>query len=460
MKTTVCTQRSLYLGIACLLLFVAVMLNACTSTKPAGQTLNDRDNPTGINPPVVLSVQEREAVENGYLWYYQDITFTDPDGDAVAMTYSVVSSSLPYAINLPDEEPIAASPEEQKDGTIFTVSGGCGQKIDLIFESRIRDAAGNLSDPVVFTMSCTAPLPLDTTPLWKSGLMVGAPIGLLLFLGFWFLYRKQPEQRLPALRSVLLLFFLFMFARFAHLILHEGGHSIYPWIKGMPVTLYIHPFLFQGYSRPIIDESIWKDILGSVVALPIGALLYLLGWKHRSTWLFPILFLVPYIALVDGFNVMGFMGDFRNLCETNGLPAAPFLLVGGVIVLFGFITLMSLFPLAGLDPRNQKTILILPMALYLASMVTFVTAHLFVPGSWFNKEYFLAGVIVPSANTFLFTFLLGIFFAAVYLTLFRKWAPRLPEWLHAEITPVTWKTLLLPGLLWMVSITVGLLVIT
>ena len=191
------------------------------------------------------------------------------------MTYEMTSSSLTYPLNFTDD-PIEASAEEQKGEALFTVTGRCWQKLELAFESRIRDGAGNLSEPVLFTMSCTTPPPLDTRAFLVSGLGTALPIALLLLLGFWLLFRKRPAERLPALRSMILMFFLFMLLRFLQLVVHEGGHSLYLLVRGVPITLYVHPFMFDGFSRPIIDSSIWKDILGSATAIPVGLLISLL----------------------------------------------------------------------------------------------------------------------------------------------------------------------------------------
>ena len=156
---------------------------------------------------------ERQEVVNGYLFYYQDIYFTDPDGDAAAMTYDTTSSSLIYPLKFPDT-PIEASAEEQRGEALFIETTTCWQKMELAYESRIQDRVGNLSEPVLMTMSCTAPQPLDTQPLLVTGLSTAVPIALVLLLGFWLLFCQRPAERLPALRSMILLFFLFMLQKF------------------------------------------------------------------------------------------------------------------------------------------------------------------------------------------------------------------------------------------------------
>ena len=188
---------------------------------------------------------------------------------------------------------------------------------------------------------------------------------------------------------MVLIFFLFMALRFLHLVAHEGGHSLTYLLRGVPVTVYTHPFFFRGFSRPIItDSSIWKDVLGSATALPVGLLISILFWRRRSLALLPWVMLFPYIALNDGFNVMGITDDFRNLVLSTGLPAAPFLILGALIFGIGIISLLSLFPLAGLDPRDNKALFVLPAAMFLICALSFLVAHLFVPGSRIDLEYF------------------------------------------------------------------------
>ena len=417
-----------------LILSAALILTACSaaSLPPEASATPGLQPQAGNHPPIILRVEQREAVIDGFEWIYQDIYFADADGDAIAMTYELVSSSLTYPLNFTDD-PLEASAEEQKNEALFTVTGKCRQKLELVFESRIRDAAGNQSEPVPFQMICTSPPVIDIKPVLISGLLTALPIALLLGLGFWLLFRKQPGERLPALRATLLLFCLLLLVKLVQLVLHEGGHSLYLVFRNIPVTLYVHPFTLSGYSRPIIDNSIWKDILGSLTALPLSLLISLPFWKRRSTALLPLVMLFPYVAaLNDGFNVAGIMGDFRNLVQTNGLSPIPFLILGTLIILVGIRLLFALFPLLGLDPRDKRALFVLPAAPFLQSALSFLVAILFVPGSPIDRQYFLGQEIIAGANMFLMTTAIGVILALLYITLYRKLQPRLPAWLRTE----------------------------
>ena len=91
-----------------------LLLAACSPASPAPQPpeLVLANQPQAeSHPPVMLRVDNREEIIEGLEHDYADIYFTDPDGDAVVVTYRQDSTSLSYPVSLPDE-PIDASFEE------------------------------------------------------------------------------------------------------------------------------------------------------------------------------------------------------------------------------------------------------------------------------------------------------------------------------------------------------------
>ena len=54
----------------------------------------------GSHPPVILRVVERQEARNGFLVYYQDLYFTDSDGDADYISLEETSSSLSYPLDI------------------------------------------------------------------------------------------------------------------------------------------------------------------------------------------------------------------------------------------------------------------------------------------------------------------------------------------------------------------------
>jgi len=298
-----------------------------------------------------------------------------------------------------------------------------------------------------------------------SGLSTALPIALVLLLGFLLLFRKRPAERLPVLRSMVLLFLLLMIVQFLFLVFHEGGHSLFITRRDVPVTLYVHPFFFAGFSRPSFDPTnIWAHIFGSATSIPVALLISLLSWKRRSPALLPLTMLFPWVALSDGINISGVMGgmsgDFENVVLLTGLPAALFAILGAAIFCIGVISLFSLLPLAGLDPRGNKALFVIPAAMFLVSMLSFLVAQLFVPGSPIDREYSLGQDILLTANFSILLYpIVGLVLAVLYVTLFRKLSPRLPAWLRAETVDLTWKEFRLPGILWVVSMTIGLIIV-
>lgn len=111
-----------------------------------------------------------------------------------------------------------------------------------------------------------------------------------------------------------------------------------------------------------------------------------------------------------------------------------------------------------MDPRDHKALFALPAGMYLGSVLSLLVAHLLVLGSPIHQEYFMGWEIL-SENFFLFYVPFGLFFALLYVTLFRKLSPRLPGWLRTETVILNWKDLRLPGLLWAASVVIGLMII-
>lgn len=452
-------------SLACVFLVVLV-LTACSSSAPASQSSGSNPEPasqllTTGHPPVITRVVERVEVVDGFQYTYIDIYFTDPDGDAVAVTYQQVSTSMSYPIPLTDD-PIETSVEEQTGEALFTTGGRCRCRLELVIEIRMQDRAGNLSEPATARLSCTTPPIVDVQSILISGLGIAAIIALLLALGFWLLFRKQPGERRPALRSMLLLACLILLLNFAGSILHEGGHALYVALHGVPILLYVHPFTFPGYARPMIDNSTWINIAGSLTALPLSLLISLPFWKRRSTSLLPLLLLFPVCAIYNGLNVLGLGGsDFRNPVQYNGVSPIPFPILGTLIVAAGILFLFALLPLFGLDPKDEKSLFVLPAAVFIASTLSLLVACLLVPGSPIDREYFLGQEIVSAASMLLIAHT-GIWtiLAVLYVTFYRSVYPRLPTLLRTETVKLDWKDLRLPALLAIISVILGLIIIT
>jgi hypothetical protein len=300
----------------------------------------------------------------------------------------------------------------------------------------------------------------NTLPFPTMGLIIGLGLGLAFLVGFWLLFRHRHFERLSALQSTLLLACLLFLLRLMGLILHEGGHALYVLARGVGSTLYVHPFAFAGYARPMIDFSVWTHVSGSAVAIPASFLISLPFWKRRSLSNLPFLMLFPWVAFNDGMYMLQRQGDFRNLMQVTGLPDIVLIGLGALIAGVGLVLLFSLLPLLGLSPRDRKSLLVVPAAMFLWAFSSMLVAHLVVPGSPIDVRYSLAREIVPGTDDYYVNAIMGVLLAVLYLTLYRWVRPRLPAGLRMETVNLTWRDLRNPGLLFIVSLILGLIVIT
>jgi hypothetical protein len=250
------------------------------------------------------------------------------------------------------------------------------------------------------------------------------------------------------------------------MILHEGGHALDILAHGVSIKiLYAHPFSFAGYARPLADwNNVWMHISGTVVSLLVSLLIFILLWKRRSISNLPLVMLFPWIAILSGVGVIYIpaqTGDYYNIMQLTGLPGAVFYVPGILLILVGIFFFVSLLPLLGLAPKDARSLFPVPAGLLLWSILSIPVAYLFVPGSPIDVQYQLGGEIIQTANsTPIMAGIMGVLIAAIYVGLYRWIYPKLPAWLRSETVNLTWKDLRLPGILWAVSVVVGLIIIT
>jgi hypothetical protein len=275
----------------------------------------------------------------------------------------------------------------------------------------------------------------------------------------------KAQRTLAVVRSTLLFFCLVFPLTFLHSILHEGGHALNMLAHGEPVTtLYIHPFSFAGFSRPMPTyNSVWFHAMGTLVALGVSLLIFILLWKRRSISNLPLVMLFPWIAIISGVGVIYIpaqTGDYYNIMQLAGLPGAVLFVPGILLILLGIFFFVSLLPLLGLAPSDARSLIPIPAGLLLWSLLSIAVAYLFVPGSPVDVHFQLANEIIQTANSAPITaVIMGVLIAAIYVGLYRWIYPRLPAWLRTETVIPTWKDLRLPGILWAVSVIVGLIII-
>jgi hypothetical protein len=238
------------------------------------------------------------------------------------------------------------------------------------------------------------------------------------------------ERALAALaaatRSTLVMTCLLFLLRIVGLVLHEGGHGLHLLAQGLPVTLYVHPFAFSGYARPMGDFSVWTHASGPAVELLSSLLIFLLLCRRPSVSRLPLLMLFPFAAFKEGQIMIRREGDFHNLLRVTGLPDTAFIVAGAVLAVLGLVLLFSLFSLLGLSPRDPKALIIVPTAMLLWGVLSILLAQLVVPGSWIDTRWHLAQEILSATDENWANAIVGALLALLYLTLYPGCVPGCP----------------------------------
>ena len=90
----------------------------------------------------------------GYKIYYQDLTFTDPDGDTYHIDWEVVSTNATFQLD-PRDGPVSNTIEEQKQGAIVDATWfGEADGYTVTVRGTLKDKAGNFSEPIEYTLVC------------------------------------------------------------------------------------------------------------------------------------------------------------------------------------------------------------------------------------------------------------------------------------------------------------------
>ncbi len=136
------------------LLSAACGLSGSPSTPVAGTT--DEPSPsTGGSAPVIQSVELRSDTSSGDQVIYQDIHFTDSDGDVNRWDFEIVSTTNPDVSVEGGELDIPGA--EQKSGAVVTGEWGCGGgNYSITLRVTLTDRAGHQSAPYDYTMECIA----------------------------------------------------------------------------------------------------------------------------------------------------------------------------------------------------------------------------------------------------------------------------------------------------------------
>ncbi len=269
-------------------------------------------------------------------------------------------------------------------------------------------------------------------------------------------------RSMSAIRSALRVFLLFFPMTLLFLLLHEGGHAIVDLIYRAPHTdIFIHPFAFAGFSRPIFDfDNILFHAGGTILSILVSLSLFLILWKRRSSASLLPLILFPWAALAEGLALLLVLtktGDYYNVSQVVGLPAGMFALIGVLFFLTGLFLFISLFPRLGLAPESMHALWVIPASMGVYGLVGLGVAHWLVPASPFLLQYGLVQETLNTANVQLFILIaIGLLTAGLYVSLYRAVYRKFPASWRAETAQLTWRDLRCPAVLAAISIAVGL----
>jgi hypothetical protein len=279
--------------------------------------------------------------------------------------------------------------------------------------------------------------------------------------------KKIFNQFISVTQSTLLVFLLLFPVTFMSMFFHEAGHALSNLTQEIPVQfIYAHPFSFLGFSRPMGDYyNFWQHASGTITELLVFGLIFILLWKHRSFYTLPFLMVFPWICIYDGigglFDILGHSGDYFNIMQIMGWPATGFYVISLILTVVGFFFFLSLMPLLGLAPENAQTLFVLPSAMLLYTAVGLPIAYFLVPGSPIDMRYHLASEIIQSAYYRpIFMVSIGILLGVIYITLYRNVYQRIPRAFQTGTVNLSWRKFWYPGLLFTISIILGLIVVT
>ncbi len=128
-------------------LCVLLLALAGCSSHPANQQAN--------SPPVIDEVTYRTAQER-YPVVYPELHFRSADGNVVAIHREMMSSVTPKEmVNFISDSPVAISPDQQKQGAVFTGSWQCGpDRYRAQLRAYLIDTNHNHSNAVDYWIDC------------------------------------------------------------------------------------------------------------------------------------------------------------------------------------------------------------------------------------------------------------------------------------------------------------------
>ncbi len=271
-----------------------------------------------------------------------------------------------------------------------------------------------------------------------------------------------------AAKSTVLLLLTLYPLTLVHDVAHEGGHALVNLIYRIPHTsIYVHPFSFSGYSRPIVDlgtiGNAWSDAAGPIAGVLLPLAVFIPLWKHRSVATLPLVMLFPWAVLFEGLNAATIFlhtGDFFNMVRGTGLPATPFMMTSIILLIIGLLLSISIFPLLGIKTQDTTALFAVPVGMLLWALPGFGIAHWIVPGSPIDVQYQLGPEIIQTANLLVpLAVVVGIVLALIYATLYPCVYRRLAASMRTEAKELAWRDLRWPAVWFVASVVIGMILI-
>jgi|GEM_PF-5689248 len=249
---------------------------------------------------------------------------------------------------------------------------------------------------------------------------------------------------------------------FLHVLFHEVGHALMAFAYGESgIQLFIHPFAFSCYARPIVtlDNGLYH-LAGPLAGLLIPLVIFLIARRWRSPRSLFLVMLFPWSLLWEGLNMLAILtntGDFYNLAMLTGIPTMLFAVIGIALMLAGTLMIDSRLPLAGIKPDNYNSLWVVPLSVILWSLPSFLVACWLIPKSDFVIQWQLQEEIQTVARMWLFLMAaIGLLLGSAHVTLYRLLDRRFKKKRKQSIITIRWRDMVLPTVWGVLSVAVGL----
>ena len=165
---------------------------------------------------------------------------------------------------------------------------------------------------------------------------------------------------------------------------HELAHGLALASIQIDFRLILNPFS-SSMTMPLQSIPFTSLVLvassGTIVELLFGTIVFALFWRWRTSKLVPLLMVTPVAYLSSaGYYLVGTAipdGD-TTLMISMGVPAILVQVLGVLMLIFGVILMILMFPLLGLSPANSfkrvLSVLFLGMVLHGFGMIFYALA--------------------------------------------------------------------------------------